>query len=100
MNSLGRLATVLATAALAGGLASPTLAAEQATITAQITIDAPCLTVSTTSIDFGHLRFSIGGPNTSDRPLTYTNCSTATVKVYGRATDATASGGGSGQWSL
>jgi hypothetical protein len=90
-----RLATLLATAALAGGLASPTLAADSATVAAEVTMAAPCLTTETPNISFGILTFSpdTGPAGTSQQPIRYVSCSDLDELVFVHGTDATAAGG-------
>ena len=100
MNALRRLAIVLATAALLGGLASPALAADTVTVDASVTMAAPCLTVSTTSLDFGVTHFTTdANPGFGDQPIMYTSCSAAGERVFIRGTDAAEVGGGAA-WSL
>lgn len=92
------LAIAIATAALLAGLATPTLATDTVTVQAQVSIDAPCLTVSTTSIDFGRSLFSTDVLlGLRSQPFTYASCSGTAERVYARATDAS---GSSASWSL
>ena len=99
MNADRRLALVLATAALAGGLASPTLAADQRTVDAVVTIDAPCLTVTTSNLDFGRHLLSPDGelPVAVLQDIGYASCSGTPERVFARGTDAS---GPSASWAL
>jgi hypothetical protein len=90
MHALRRFATVLATAALAGGVASPALAGDSVTVDASVEVTGPCLTTSTTYLDFGQQSLEGG----AFRAITYQNCSAATERVYARGTDASGGGGG------
>jgi hypothetical protein len=99
MSSLRRATVVLAIAALAGGQAGPALAADTVTVSASVSMVAPCLTVSTTSLDFGgQLMSSVAGMVTVDRSITYTSCSGTSEKIFGRGT--TANNGGTATWTL
>jgi hypothetical protein len=98
MNAVPRLLTALVTAALAGGLAGPAFAADTVTVDAEVSIVAPCLTVSTTSVDFGANLPSVGtDANRSLRAFSYASCSGLSEKVFGRGTDAN---GPTSTWSL
>jgi hypothetical protein len=81
-------------------VAGPVLAADTVTVDAQVSIVAPCITVSTTSIDFGQLSFSTQFPATSTRDISYANCSGAEELVFARGTDATEADGGPATWLL
>jgi len=95
-----RTLTALASSViLAAVMAGPTLAAGTGIVSAQITVDAPCLTLSTTSIDLGHAAFSTGTPVARTQSVTYTSCSTTTERITARATDASSTTG-SAQWTL
>jgi hypothetical protein len=101
MSHLRHLAIAMATAALLGGLASPVLAEEAVTVDATVTMAAPCLTVSTPSLDFGVTHFSTdANPGVGDQPITYTSCSAASERVFVRGTDAAEVGGGTTAWTL
>jgi hypothetical protein len=100
MYARRRLAATVATAVLAGGLASPTLAADSVTVDAQVSLVAPCLTVSTTSVDFGPMLPETETTSSlSFRPISYTNCSAASEQIYSHGTNAT-EGGGPAAWAL
>jgi hypothetical protein len=99
MSTMRRLILALALAALAGGQAGSAFAADTVTVSASVSIVAPCLTVSTTTLDFGAQQLGTDSAMVSvDRTITYTSCSTTTETIYGRATAATNGGGAS--WSL
>jgi len=101
VSTLRRLTVVLAVAAVVGGQAGPTLATDSVTVDAQVSIIAPCLTVSTPSIDFGATLFS--RPNVpwgASRSISYRDCSGSGEYIFGRATNASETGGGSGSWQL
>jgi hypothetical protein len=101
MKIRGRVVIALATTTLMGGLASPVLAADTVTVDATVTIDAPCLTVSTETIDFGRLRFSgTIFPTIATRALSYASCSGSQELVFARGTDAVEAGGGPAGWQL
>ena len=101
MRLLRRLIIVAATAALAGGLAGPAAAADSATVDAEVSIIAPCLTVSTSAIDFGATLFSRPDvPWGATRSISYRDCSGSGEYIFGRATNASETGGGSGSWQL
>ena len=98
MKALRRLTTALVTAALAGGLAGPALAADSVTVDAVVSIVAPCITVSTTAVDFGANLPSVGtDASRSLRAFSYASCSGLAEKVFGRGTDAN---GPTATWSL
>ena len=92
-------------AALASGLvlvaatAGPALAQDNATVSAHITVDAPCLTVNTTTADFGHAPFSTGIAQTRTAIVNYSSCSSVTERVFAHATDA-AQSDGPATWQL
>lgn len=99
MSSVRRLTLALALAALAGGQAGPTFAADTVTVSASVAIVAPCLTVSTTTLDFGAQQLSTDAAVVStDRTITYASCSATSETIFGRATGAT--DGASAAWSL
>jgi hypothetical protein len=99
MMSIRRLTLALALVAVAAGQAGPTLAADTATVSASVSIVAPCLTVSTTTLDFGAQQLSTDAAFVSvDRTITYTSCSTTSETIFGRGTGAT--DGAAASWSL
>jgi len=101
MNTIGRLAIVLTSAALAGGLAGPVAAADSQTVGAEVSIVAPCLTVSTTYLDFGATLLSRPDvPFGAARQISYRDCSGFGERIYGRGTNAAETGGGTGAWQL
>jgi hypothetical protein len=91
MYARRRLATAVAAAVLAGGLASPTLAADTGTVDVSIDVASPCIVVTPNVVYFDTL--PIGDLAGTDTGLTYTNCSVAPERIYGRVTDATGPGG-------
>jgi hypothetical protein len=101
MTTMRRLILALVLAALAGGQAGPALAADSATVDATVSVEAACLTISSTEVDFGTLSFSSDGANPSQgvEAISYTNCGGAIERIFGRGTDA-AEVGGSTTWTL
>jgi len=96
MQALRRASTVLAVAALMGGLAGPVLADDAVTIDVEVSVIGPCLTTTTPALDFGQLAFGGGG----FQSIQYTNCSGVEEHVFGRGTGATEVGVGTATWSL
>lgn len=95
-----RLGTVAVAVGLWVGSASPGLAADSVTVTAEVSILAPCLTSTTTSIDFGPMLFSSNsGLEQRYRPISYVNCGGSEEQIFGRATNA-AEVDGSGAWMI
>lgn len=100
MNAIRRVAISMATAALVGGLASPVLAADTQTVNAEVSLVAPCLTVSTLSVDFGPMLPEVDGTSSlSFRPIRYSNCAAGGEQVFARGTNAIEVGGPA-TWSL
>jgi hypothetical protein len=101
MTNRRRLTLILAWAALAGGHAGPALAADTQTVSATLTVEAACLTISTTAVDFGTLAFSSDGENpiVGSKPISYTNCGGASERIFGRGTDASGDAGAA-TWTL
>ena len=91
MNAFKRLAGVLVGAAVAGGLACPALAADSVTVDASIDVAAPCITVSTNSLDFGEHELT-ADVSTAFADVTYTSCSVESEHIFGRGTDAAQQG--------
>jgi hypothetical protein len=89
-------------AALFGAAASPALAADNATVDASVSMAAPCLTVSTSQLDFGAQGFSPdgGSPSVAQQSLVYTSCSESYERVFAHGTSAAEAGGGSASWAL
>jgi hypothetical protein len=87
--------------------ASPSLGDSVGTINATVTVSAPCITIETTSVDFGSMPFQSksipAGGSLSLKTLadasSYTNCSGATEQVFERGTDAK-SKSSTATWSL
>ena len=83
--------------------ASPLLGDDTGTINAQVKVGAPCLTLSTTAVDFGTIRFATNDPSAtsgnSSPMYTVTNCGAASETLYVKGTDATSTTS-SVKWSL
>lgn len=83
--------------------AVPSFGDNVGTVNAQVTVAAPCVTLSTTSIDFGTILFATNPPTgpTSKYilPYTITNCSSAKETLYVKGTDATSTSS-STRWTL
>ena len=90
-----QIVVAVAMAVLTGGLAGPASAADSVTVDAYVTVTGPCLTTSTAVLDFGELAFE----SIEFSPISYTNCSAARERVFGRGTNATDDGGGE-TWTL
>jgi hypothetical protein len=92
------VALAVATPALA---TSPALGAEDGTVHATVTVGAPCITLDTTSVDFGTLSFNTPETNNFGQTptLSVTNCSGIAVDLLVRGTDAT-SATSAASWSL
>jgi len=88
-----RLGALVVGASLWAASAAPGLAADSGAVSAQVTVAAPCITVSTTAIDFGAQSLS----TIAVKDLTYANCGPVDEKIYGRATNAS---GNSASWTL
>ena len=101
MRANARLVAILAAATLAAVAPAPATAADTVTVTASVTMVAPCLTVGSTSIDFGGLMFSPdgGAPSTASRPMSFSNCGAATERIFVRGSNAAEVGGGA-TWTL
>ena len=101
MRSRVRVLTLAVASSLWAASATPGLAANSATVDAQVTVESACVIVSTLSVNFGTLPFSSdgGNPSSGSSAISYTNCGGASEKIYGRGTDATG-GNGSATWSL
>jgi hypothetical protein len=83
--------------------AVPALGDNVGTVNAQVTVAAPCLTLSTTTLDFGTIRL-VTNPTTDVTGLTssnytITNCGAASEKLYAKGTDATSTSSNA-SWSL
>ena len=95
-----RLGSVALAFGLWFGSASSGLAADSVTVTAEVSILAPCLTSSTPSIDFGPMLFSSNaGLEQRYRPISYVNCGGSEEQIFGRATNASEVGG-TGAWMI
>lgn len=96
-----RLATAVAIAGLWAGSAIPALAADSGAVDAQVTVATPCITITNpvgSAIDFGTLPFSHDFTTSSaNRAVSYTNCSSADQRVFGKGTDAS---GPTATWQL
>jgi hypothetical protein len=91
---------VLAGAALLAS-AAPAFTADSGSVTVTVTAEAaqaPCLTLGTTSIDFGTVPFSTPTtPNGRNQAVGLTNCGAANETVTAVGTDASST---SGTWEL
>jgi hypothetical protein len=96
------LSALLAATALAAG-AMPAFTADNGSITGTVTVPAPpapCIQLSTTSVDFGTVLFNplqVSHVGISDPITTLTNCSTAVSSFAIAGTDAN---GPAGPWTL
>jgi hypothetical protein len=79
----------LLTLAILGSLIAPTTAAaaDSGTVSAQVTVAAPCITVGP-NLDFGTARFTQGSTPIPTRSTSYSNCSEWAQRIYARGTDA------------
>jgi hypothetical protein len=77
-------------------VASPALGAEDGTVHATVTVGAPCITLDTTSVDFGTVAFNSWRQTDT---MFVTNCSGIPVDLLVRGTDAT-SATSTATWSL
>jgi hypothetical protein len=82
-------------------VASPVLGAEDGTVHATVTVGAPCLTLETTSVDFGTISFNTPETNNFRQTdtLYVTNCSGTDANFLVRGTDAI-SATSAATWSL
>lgn len=85
-------AAVLALAAIAVG-AQPAFGDDVGTVSAQVSVAAPCLQVTPGQLDFGTLGFSQSNANLTagTRPVTATNCGSA-AHLLGHGSNATSNG--------
>src|SRR5690349_17668262 len=93
MRIRARVGILGVVASLWAASAAPGLAADTGAVSAQVTVAAPCITVSATTVDFGARSFAV----LASKDLTYTNCGPVDEKIYGKATNAS---GTSGTWTL
>ena len=93
MRGLVRVSSLIAAAVFVASIAPVARGADTVTVDAQVTLSAPCLTVSPSQFDFGTLSF--GGAQA--RPIQYVNCGSLDERIYARGTHAT---GPAGTWSL
>jgi type 1 fimbria pilin len=78
-------ASLLVACVLAVG-AAPAFGDDEGTVSAQVTVAAPCIQITPTQVDFGSLGFSSSSANpvSASRPLSATNCgATADLLVHG-----------------
>jgi hypothetical protein len=92
------IGVALAIGAIALG-AQPAFGDDEGTVSAQVTVAAPCIQVTPTQLDFGTLGFSQSNANLSagTRPVTATNCG-APTHLLGHGSNATSTGGTT--WTL
>src|SRR5262249_5729649 len=90
---------LLALGALAAG-AAPVFADSSGTVSARVSVAAPCIEVTPMSLDFGVLGLSSQASSvaSSPLPLTARNCGTARQDLLAKGTNATGSGGTT--WTL
>jgi hypothetical protein len=90
---------LLALGALAAG-AAPVFADSSGSVSARVSVAAPCIEVTPTSLDFGVLGLSTRALPVGSvlLPLTAHNCGTAREGLFARGTNATGSGGTT--WTL
>jgi len=101
MRLRARLFTLALGASLWAASAAPSLAADNATVAAHVDVATPCITVSTSTLNFGTLSFSTPGVNpvSSVQAVSYTNCGGTAEKVFGHGTNANQANG-TIVWSL
>lgn len=93
-----RLIAALFAACAIGASAAPAFGDDEGTVSAQVTVAAPCIQVSPAQLDFGTLGFSSNAADVAaSRPLTATNCG-ASASLLGHGTNATLTAGAS--WLL
>jgi hypothetical protein len=92
------LVAVLALAAIALG-AQPAFGDDVGTVSAQVSVAAPCLQVTPGQLDFGTLGFSQSNANLTGgtQPVTATNCGSA-AHLLGHGSNATSTAGTT--WTL
>lgn len=92
------LLTSMASSQLAG---TPAFGADNGTVSATVTPDAPCITLTGTSVDFGTLRLSTSTARVTGSKavgtLSLRSCNGASQSIYAKSTDAA---GGAATWSL
>ena len=91
--------TVLAIAGALAASAAPAFGDPGGTVSAQVTVAAPCIQITPSQVDFGTLGFSQNSLNLSagTRPVTATNCGAA-AHLLGHGSNATSAGGTT--WTL
>jgi hypothetical protein len=96
-----RIAGVLAIAVFCFvASAVPVFSADSGSVAATVTAATPCITVTPASIGFGTAGFSSSAAATvvdASGTMSFTNCSSARQRVFGRGSDAT---GGGATWDL
>ena len=95
-----RLVTGVLVACAIAASATPAFGDSGGTVSAQVTVAAPCIQVAPPSLDFGALGFSTAAleANSPLLDVTATNCGTARQSLLARGTNAAGSGGSS--WTL
>lgn len=80
--------------------AAPAFGDSEGTVSAQVTVAAPCIQVSPGQLDFGTLGFSQSAtsPQAATRPLDLSNCGGSSQNIFARGTNATSTGGTN--WTL
>jgi hypothetical protein len=89
----------LLTAGILAVSAPPALGDSVGTVSAQVTVAAPCIQVTPAQVDFGTLGFSQDNLNTvgASRPVSAANCG-ASSRLLGRGSNATSASGA--VWAL
>jgi hypothetical protein len=93
------LAGLVATCAVAAS-AAPAFGDSEGTVTAQVSVAAPCIQATPAQLDFGSLGFSQSttSPIAATRQLTLTSCAGGSQNVFARGTAAASPGGTA--WTL
>jgi hypothetical protein len=95
-----RLVAGLLTACAISVSAAPAFGDSEGTVSGRVSVAAPCIEVTPAQLDFGTLGLSPNAtsPVGASRPLTVTNCGTASENVFARGTNATSTAGTT--WTL
>jgi hypothetical protein len=95
-----RLVAGLLTACAIAASAAPAFGDPDGTVSASVSVAAPCIEVTPAQLDFGTLGLSPNATSNvgASRPLTVTNCGTASENVFARGTNATSTAGTT--WTL
>lgn len=87
-------------ACMLAAMAGPALGDDSGTVAAQVSVAAPCITVTPAQLDFGTLGLSqsAASPTTGSRALGVENCGAGSQNVLARGTNAASTGGAA--WTL